>query len=251
MKSLKYSLSLVSCLLVFWITSAASLYFEPSNGSLYQNCKSSVQVVLDTQKDQILWASVKIHYNPSEIEVDGFYPNKEFNLPLPVKQDENSFVVSLLSLIRNDQFDRVGFSGKVVLWTLVFSPRSNVNHTIISFTSTAPRVREDDNDIFLLSNAADIFDRSINGEYFFFPWTCSPVQVSGPDYIHDAAKIQDTLNQNLALIDKQTKVLKEGSLFTDFRFYLLIILILILLAILVYSLRNKGASIRKPSFKKK
>ena len=193
----------LACVSFSW---AAKIYLAPESEHLISNCDNNIDIMIDTQWEDIFWAATTMQYDWKNIQIDGFYINEAFNLPRNVEIDGLWNIKSAaLSMIKDANDKQTWFSGSVKYATLVIKNKEPITTTQINFLFSWQGNTTDNMDVFRLSDAQDVLTSVTWGIFSFVDGQClhqSPEGINQTDPNYD---YQSHINGNLANIAKLEK----------------------------------------------
>lgn len=218
-------------------SNGAKIYFESDN-QLTLNCENNIDIMIDTEWEEIFGASVNILYDRNNIEILWFYLNDDFNLPLAIKISQNNGVWNIksseLSLLRDINLKQTGFSGIVKYGTFVIKNKEPIVNTKFEFLFDVLWSSLDNMDVFRLWDASDILSTVESKIFNFVNWECHHQSPNGKDQISDDYDFQSILDKNLKNIEMLEKVHSYKIFFEDYWVYGLMLLLLLLLFYLMH-----------------
>lgn len=231
----------VYSLMIFISTSfvgAANIYLTSPTDTLTTNCPNNIDIMIDTQSEEIFWASVHMTYDWKNIEIVWFYLNDQLNLPLEAKiaQDGDLWDIqsAALSLVRNQDFQHIWFTWLVKYATLVVQNKEPITSTEFNFLFSWEGITIDNMDVFRLKDAQDIL-MSVQWKTFnFTTWECLHTAPAGIDQMADGYDFRAQLNNNMQKIENMQKTYSFKHLFLQYRSYLLMILLILALLWIMY-----------------
>jgi len=217
---------------------AANIYFVPETWNLISNCENNLDIMIDTQWQDIFWASTNIQYDRKNIEIDWFYINEKFNLPRDVEINWLWNIKSAaLSMIRGLNYRQTWFTGVIKYATLVIKNKEPIVDTQIDFLFSWQGDTTDNMDVFKLWDAKDILEsvrwwvfKFVNGECLHQ----SPDGINQMDTNYDYQKHINGNLDNIAKLEKKMLDRQRIQKFIETGSYLLILLLIIILIIIMY-----------------
>jgi len=229
-------------------TYANKLYLEPAYGELIKNCDNPIDIMIDSNRTEILWAAIHLKYDSKNIRISSFYPNTDFNLPVEHKNNvkEWTFVWGLLSMHLKDH-EQYGFKGKTKYGTIYIRNVEEIDNTKLILPMTYPWDAKDENDIYRLLDGGDVLDSVQNGTYTFVEGECPKIDKSIWSNLLDEKNPADLLQKNIDVLEKEF-----AKWWTNYKIfiYAIPILILILMWITVLRRQGKGTKTKKTNNKK-
>lgn len=226
------------CLLHISFSSAANIYIVSESDNLIKNCQNNIDILVDTQWEEIFWISTNILYDRKNIQIDGFYINDLFNLPLDIQNNWIGNIKSAaLSMIRWSEFKQTGFSGIVKFATLVITNKEPINDTKIDFLFSWKNNRTDNMDVFRVSDAQDILQSATWWVFTFVDGKClheAPSWVNQLDMNYDYKTHIGANIENITKLEKQMHYQQRIQKNIQILSYILVILLLIILIIIMY-----------------
>lgn len=226
------------CLTGISFSTAANIYLVPETENLVSNCDNNIDIMIDTQWQEIFWASSNMQYDRKNIEINGFYINEIFNLPMDTQIDWLWNIKSAaLSMIRDSKFKQTWFSGIVKYATLVIKNKEPITETQIDFLFSWQWNRTDNMDIFKLGDAQDILQSVTWWTFTFIDGQCIHQAPEGINQTDPNYNYQNHINGNIENISKLEKqMLYKQRIQNNIQIlsYILMILLLIILIIIMY-----------------
>lgn len=221
-------------------SSASKIYLVSETDSLISNCENNIDIMIDTQWEEIFGASINMSYDRKNIEIVWLYLNDDFNLPLAnkiTKDDELWNIQSAeLSLIRDSDFNQKWFVGLVKYGTLVIKNKEPISITSFDFLFDSVWSTVDNVDVFRLWDARDILTNAEWGTFDFVDGVCLHEAPSGGNQMDENYDLQSNLDKNLQNIAMVENVHKYKLFFMDYGVYGLMLLLALLL---IYIMRKK------------
>lgn len=221
---------------------AASIYFVPKSEPMIHNCPNIVDIMIDTEWEDIFWASTHIIYPRKDVEIIGFYLNDIFNLPMNIEITEHNGTGILksaaLSLRRNpSSYKQIGFSWLVRYATMVIKNKEHATEVPFTFLFEGPWVSTDTMDVFKLWNARDILTSASWSLFTFVDGECLSGTLMGIDQLDPDYDYRAHLAANLKALenmDKRFMFMQRLRNILAYRSYWTIALLIILLLIIMY-----------------
>lgn len=217
---------------------SARVYLSSETEKLISNCSNNVDIMIDTQWEDIFWASINMIYDRKNIQIDWFYLNDAFNLPLDIEVHEYKDFANIksatLSLIRNDNFQQIWFSGLVKFATIVLKNKEPIESTRIEFLFSGYWVSTDNMDVFRLWDAKDVLKTVEMKKFNFEQWNCLHNSPDGVNQLDQNYDFQMHLNKNLKNIANLEKMYPYKKIFLQYWSYILIFILIIVLFIIMY-----------------
>lgn len=242
MKKIIYSICLFAGWIFFFSSSSfsANLYLSPSSGTLIKNCNNYIDVFMDTADKNILWAAVALSYEPRKIQIQGFYPNETFNLPVKPTNDDNEWIFStaLLSLLLDNKSHRIWFSWTIKYGTIVVRNIENIDTTKLNIQFQFDSAI-DWSAIYRFDDGRDILSSVSGAQYTFVNGTCpSAPQDLSQNYLDTQFDFDQNLQHNLALLDRKLHH-PLISFIIKYSIYLYSLFVLLLVLLAYYFLRRR------------
>ena len=217
---------------------SARIYLSSETDNLISNCNNNVDIIINTQWEEIFWASVNMIYDRKNIQIEWFYLNEEFNLPLDVEINEYTDFANIksatLSLIRNSDFQQVWFSGLVKFATIVLKNKEPIESTRIEFLFSGNGITTDNMDVFRLWDAKDILKEVEWKVFNFVQWECLHTAPDGINQIDENYDFRTHLDKNLKNISNLEKLYPYKMMILKYWSYMIIFILIIILFIIMY-----------------
>ncbi len=238
-------LFLMICMFASFVD-AAKIYLVSESDVLTSNCENNIDIMIDTQGEEIFWASINMSYDRKNIEIIWLYLNEDFNLPLANKITKDGELWNIqsaeLSLIRDASFDQIWFIGLVKYGTLVIKNKEPINSTSFDFLFDGAWSSLDNMDVFRLWDANDILDIVEWKTFDFVDGLCLHEAPSGGNQMDDSYDFQANLDKNLQNIVNIEQKHIYKMYFEKYGIYGVMLLLLLLLIYLMYKkwiIKNK------------
>lgn len=232
--------------LLLWIymfvsfSNGAKIYLESDNNQLISNCENNIDIMIDTEWEEVFGASVNMSYDRENIEILWFYLNDDFNLPLAINMSQDNGIWNIksseLSLLRDINFNQKWFSDIVKYWTFVIKNKEPISSTEFEFLFDGLWSSLDNMDVFRLWDAVDVLSNVEWKTFNFVDWVCNHEAPNGSNQIDGNYNFQASLDKNLKNIEMLERRHTYKIFFEDYWVYGLMLLLLLLL---MYVMRKK------------
>ncbi len=234
-----YKNLILSFVIIVWLSFAdsAKVYLSGETENLILNCANNIDIMIDSQWDEIYWVVTNLSYDWKNIEIVWFYPNEKFNLPAYsfVKEYDDFAIIenSLLSLLRNDDFDHIWFTWLVKVATLVIKNKSNVENTEIDIVKDGKIFREKMK-VFRLWDAKDVLKEVESKTFNFVQGECLHTSPDGTNQMDPNYDFRAHLDKNLKAISNLEKMYPYKKMFLKYWSYGLIVILIVVLFVVMY-----------------
>lgn len=250
-----YKTLVLSCVLLIAISfvGATKIYLSSNEDKLISNCPTNIDIMIDSKWQEFFGASVNMSYDRKNIQIDWFYLNDEFNLPLDVDINEYDDFANIkgaaLSLIRNPEFKQIWFSGVVRFATMVVKNKELINSTKIDFLFSGNGITTDNMDVFRLWDAKDILKEVEWKTFEFIDGECLHTAPDGLNQLDDNYNFKSNLDKNLKSISNLEKMYPYKKFVLQYRTHGIILILIAILVLTMYKkwmlsdiriLKNKG-----------
>lgn len=226
------------CIIYISFSTAANIYFAPETENLVKNCQNNIDILVDTQGDEIFGVSTNIQYDRKNIQIDGFYINPYFNLPLDTQYDWLGNIKSAaLSMIRWVDFKQTWFTGVVKFATLVLTNREPITETTIDFLFSWQKNRTDSMDVFRIGDAQDVLQSVAWWTFTFVDGQClhqAPNGINQLDPNYDYTSHIGWNIESIAKLEKRMHYQQRIQNNIQILSYILMILLLIVSIFIMY-----------------
>lgn len=233
----KLILSFVIVLCLSFVDSA-KVYLSAETENLVSNCANNIDIMIDTNWEEIFGASINMVYDRKNIQIDWFFLNEDFNLPLDVEIKEYDDFANIksatLSLIKNSDFKQTWFSGLVKFATIVLKNKEPIENTKIDFLFSGNGITTDNMDVFRLWDARDILKEVEWKTFNFVQWECLHTSPDGTNQMDENYDFRADLDKNLKNISSLEKMYPYKKMIQQYWSYALILILIIILIIVMY-----------------
>lgn len=201
--------SMLAVFIAASVTQAARLYLSPNGGDIISDCPNSIDVMIDTEGEDIYGAAVNLVYDKDNVQIVSFYPNEVFNLPLKPKYGENNFSTALLSVVRDENGEAVKYNWDIKYATLIIKNKEPIDSTTLDFVFNEEWDTMDESDVWRYEDAQDVLVQPEAVTFNFVQGECSEVKVEWEDHLSADFDFESNLEGNLDAIQNLTDQFKD------------------------------------------